>query len=102
MTDADTRASLTDSPWFWGYVFACAACVALLLALPKYMHRQRELELEFAARVRAGQTAPVLAAEDSAARQQVYITLKPLLIGTGLVAAAAGTVFIASRTRRPR
>lgn len=59
MTDDQHRRShppLTDSPWFWGYVFATAALIALALAAPKYSSRQTQLERRFLARQEGGQT----------------------------------------------
>lgn len=48
--------SLTDSPWFWGYIFSTAALIALALAAPKYYSRQTQLERRFLARQEGGQT----------------------------------------------
>lgn len=45
-----SRPPLTDSPWFWGMLFSCAALVALTLVTPKYAPRQRKLEMQYYAR----------------------------------------------------
>lgn len=47
---------LTDSPWFWAYIFSTAALIALALAAPKYYTRQTQLERRFLARQEGGQT----------------------------------------------
>lgn len=47
---------LTDSPWFWAYIFATAALIGLALAAPKYKLRQTQLEKRFLARQEGGQT----------------------------------------------
>lgn len=47
---------ITDSPWFWGYIFATAALIALAVAAPKYYPRQTQLERQFLARQEGGQT----------------------------------------------
>lgn len=47
---------ITDSPWFWGYVFAAAGLAALILASQKYPARQTQLERRFLARQEGGQT----------------------------------------------
>jgi len=47
---------ITDSPWFWAYIFATAALIALALAAPKYYPRQTQLERQFLARQEGGQT----------------------------------------------
>lgn len=44
---AEPRPRLTDSPWFWAYLFSAAAFVALLLMGGKYEHRQTHIEDEF-------------------------------------------------------
>ena len=55
--NADKRKGpITDSPWFWGYIFATAALVALAMASPKYYPRQTQLERQFLARQQGGQT----------------------------------------------
>ncbi|HEX4000701.1 MAG TPA: hypothetical protein VHX65_19285 [Pirellulales bacterium] len=38
---------LTDSPWFWAYLFSTAGFVALLLMSGKYQHRQTHIEDEY-------------------------------------------------------
>ncbi|MEM8681448.1 MAG: hypothetical protein AAGF97_19045 [Planctomycetota bacterium] len=48
----------TDSPWLWLAIFLVGALVSLVLVAPKYAHRQPELEREFLARQRGGQTVP--------------------------------------------
>lgn len=50
------RPPITDSPWFWGYIFTTAALIALALAAPKYYSRQTQLERQFLARQEGGQT----------------------------------------------
>lgn len=50
-----SRRSVADSPWFWAYVFATGAMIALLVGMPKYAKRQEQIERQFLARQRAGQ-----------------------------------------------
>jgi hypothetical protein len=38
---------LTDSPWFWVYVFSTAAALALFVMGGKYEHRQGHIEDEY-------------------------------------------------------
>lgn len=49
----DPRRPLTDSPWFWGMLFAATALVALALIAPKFDIRQRQIEGRFLGRQRA-------------------------------------------------
>lgn len=37
---------MTDSPWFWVYLFTTFGLIVMLLMLPKLEQRQRELDLE--------------------------------------------------------
>ncbi|GIW93733.1 MAG: hypothetical protein KatS3mg110_1774 [Pirellulaceae bacterium] len=46
---------LSDSPWFWVYLFATGALVVLLLAGPRVISRQVQLERNLQARQRAAQ-----------------------------------------------
>ena len=54
--DPNSRRKLTDSAWFWVYIFATAALIGLALASPKYHSRQAQLERQFLARQAGGQT----------------------------------------------
>ncbi len=70
---------LTDSPWFWGYVFATAALIALFLAGPRYLDRQGQLERQFSARQASGQVVvgrqgPV----PPSSGEHMIISLRPL------------------------
>ena|SRR5436190_1133398 len=48
---------LTDSPWFWLYLFSIAALAGLLLIGPKYYARQTQVERQYEGKVRAAQAA---------------------------------------------
>ncbi len=76
----------TDSIWFWIPIFIVGALVALLLTQPKYSWRQPQIERQFQARERAGQSvsahggyAPLSTPGNS------MLTLRPLLIFFSLV-----------------
>jgi hypothetical protein len=78
LEERQAAAPLTDSPWFWAYLFGTAALVALFLAGPRYHGRQGQLEREFSARQAAGQIVvgpdgPVPPSEGPA-----IISLRPL------------------------
>ncbi|MFO0905885.1 MAG: hypothetical protein U0939_22955 [Pirellulales bacterium] len=45
-----TRPPLTDSPWFWLYVFATAGVLALLATSSKFGARQSQLDRQFEGR----------------------------------------------------
>lgn len=47
---ASPRPPITDSPWFWLYVFATAGVLSLLLIGPKFGARQSQLDRQFEGR----------------------------------------------------
>lgn len=73
---------LTDSPWFWGYIFATAALIALAVASPKYHPRQTQLERQFLARQEGGQTIKGEGGEVIAAPHEdnLILNLGPLVL----------------------
>ncbi len=77
--EAESR--VTDSLWFWAPIFIVGAMVALLLTQPKYSWRQPQIERQFQARERAGQS---ISAHGGYSRLSTtgnaMLTLRPLLI----------------------
>jgi Na+/proline symporter len=49
------RPPITDSPWYWLYLFATFALVALFVMSPKFYARQAQIERNSQARQRAVQ-----------------------------------------------
>ena len=47
---------VTDSPWFWAYVFACGGLIALLLMGPKYTARQSQIDKKNERRLQVAQS----------------------------------------------
>lgn len=75
------RPPLSDSPWFWAYVFATGAVVSLLLAQPRYGDRQSQLERQFTARQTSGQVVvgdhgPI----PPSTPERMVLPLRPLLV----------------------
>ncbi len=100
----DGAGPLTDSPWFWGYLFATAALVALFLTGPKYRVRQPQLERQFSARQSGGQA--IAGADGPVApstSDDMIISLYPLYITLALVLGIAwfGLWYHRYRVRRP-
>jgi len=84
------RQPITDSPWFWAYLFATAALIALALMGPKYSARQAQIEREFQGRQRAAQTMQGQEPTGQlSTAEQTLITLRPLFI-----VSAAATVIV--------
>ncbi len=79
MSDVAERPSLTDSPWFWAYLFGTAALIALFMASAKFGPRQSQIEREYQARTRAAQKLngqePSL---ELSTPQRTLVTLQPL------------------------
>lgn len=85
---------VTDSPWFWVYLFATAGLIALLLAGNKFDHRQSEIEREFSARQSYGH---VLSGEDGPIAPPTpgnqHLTLRPLYLIMSIVLVVGWTTF---------
>jgi len=88
------RQPITDSPWFWAYLFGTAALIALALLTPKFGPRQAQLEREFQGRQRAAQNLngqePSIAMSSA---ERTQITLRPLLLVLAAITMAAWFVF---------
>jgi hypothetical protein len=89
---------LTDSPWFWAYLFGTAALVALAIANPKFNVRQAQIEREYQGRLRAAQnlTGQEPSVEMSAAGNTI-IGLRPLFIGQAAIKVIDWIIFLRSR-----
>ena len=75
------KAPLTDSPWFWAYLFGAAGMVALFLASPRYVDRQPQIERQYLARQNGGQA--ITGAEgpvEPSTSSNMIITLRPLYV----------------------
>ena len=87
-------APITDSPWFWAYLFGTAALVALALAGSKYGPRQAQIEREFQGRQRATQNLngrePDVALSTA---ERTLVSLQPLFIALAVITAGAWLVF---------
>ena len=46
---------LSDSPWYWAYLFCTAGLIALVLIGPKFAARQAQVERKYQGRQRAAQ-----------------------------------------------
>lgn len=95
-----SRPPLSDSPWFWAYLFATAAIVGLALINPKFERRQAQIERQYQGRSRAeqvkkGQTPNVELSTPGDTRWN----LRPLY-GTLAVVAVIGWIFVWQRSLR--
>src|SRR5688572_25207080 len=88
------RRPISESPWFWAYLFTAAALVALALAGPKFAARQSQIEREFQGRQRAAQNqGGQTPSGELSSTERTLITLRPLLLGLAVITIAAWIVF---------
>lgn len=85
-----TRRSLTESPWYWVYLFCTAGLIALMLAGPKFAARQLQIERKAQGRQRAAQNIagqePVTPLSEEG---RTHIQLRPLYYVLGGILALA-------------
>ena len=92
---------VTDSPWFWAYLFGTFALIALALAAPKFGRRQVQIEREAQGRMRAAQNLngqePTV---EMSTEGDTQITLQPLFVALAVLTTVAWAVFWWTRRRQ--
>lgn len=100
---AASRPPISDSPWFWLYLFATGGLISLVLITPKFSQRQVEIERQAQGRERAIQAR---AGEQPTAamstRGDTVITLWPLYCLLGAMLTIGWLVLWWSRFRKSR
>ena len=95
--------SITQSPWYWAYVFCTGGLIALVVMGPRYAQRQAQIEKKGQARQQAAQVASGQADVDSpAASETLTIVLWPLFVVLGAGLALAWIKLIRDHLRRRR
>ena len=97
---ADARRRITDSPWFWAYVFATAGLIALALAAPKYRLRQTQIERQFEGRQNSMRGTANAPADEPPPVGKTRITLQPLFLGLAAITMVAWFVFLRTHLAR--
>lgn len=93
--------SITESPWYWAYLFCTGALIALVIIGPKYAQRQTQIEQNGQKRQWAAQLAAGRSQGDSPAdNQQPAIVLWPLFVVLGLVLSIAWIKLIRDHVQR--
>ncbi len=93
-------ASMTDSPWFWAYLFGVGALIALALAAPKFSNRQAQEERRFQGRERAAQQqAGVEPTGELSTPDATQITLRPLFLALAAITSVTWMVYWLQRKR---
>lgn len=101
MTSSAGSSPITDSPWFWAYLFGTAALVALALAGNKYGPRQAQIEREFQGRQRAAQNMHGQEPDvGMSSAQRTLVSLQPLFLVLAAITAGAWLVFWRQHRRR--
>ncbi len=94
---------ISDSPWFWAYLFGTAALIALALAGPKFGPRQAQIEREYQGRTRAAQNLNGVEPNlEMSTAERTLITLRPLFLGLAALTSVAWIVFWWTRRRASR
>jgi hypothetical protein len=79
--DPPARSSLTDSGWYWLYLYCTFGLITLVVAGPKIARLQLQSEQNYQARQRAGQQAAgVVITEPLATLENRRINLQPLFL----------------------
>ncbi|QDU25688.1 hypothetical protein ETAA8_07580 [Anatilimnocola aggregata] len=98
VVDPQPRSALTDSPWFWAYLFGTAALIALFFAGGKFGPRQAQIEREYQSRTRAAQQ---LNGQEPSIKlstpEQTMVTLEPLWYLLAVVTVIGWFLFWRSR-----
>jgi hypothetical protein len=91
---------MTDSPWFWAYLFGTGALVALALAGPKFGPRQAQIEREYQGRTRAAQTLNNAEPNvEMSTAERTLVTLRPLFLGLAVLTTIAWMGYWFTRRR---
>lgn len=95
METSRTPPPLSDSPWFWAYLFATAGLVALWLASGKYSVRQGQIERQFQAReeARLAQGGKPAKLPVPTSFEQLRVPLRPLYLILAPIVAGCWIVF---------
>lgn len=88
--DTQRRSSITESPWYWVYLFSTAVLIAIVLLGPKIIERQTLDERNYQARQRTYQQASGEQPDiPLSTNENQLITLQPLIITFAIVLAAS-------------
>lgn len=101
MAASSRSSSITDSPWFWAYLFGVGGLIALALASPKFGERQAQEERRLQGRERAAQQqAGVEMTGEISTPESTEVTLRPLFLGLAVLTSVAWLVFWLKRRGR--
>ena len=88
--ETSRKKSITDSPWYWVYLFSTAVLIAIVLLGPKIIERQTIDERNYQARQRTYQQASGEQPDiPLSTNDNQLITLQPLIITFAIVLAVS-------------
>jgi hypothetical protein len=91
---SSSPSSMTDSPWFWAYLFGIGGLIALALAAPKFGYRQAQEERRMQGRERAAQQqAGIEPTGELSTATETQVNLQPLFLGLAALTSIAWFVF---------
>lgn len=92
---------MTDSPWFWAYLFGVGGLIALALAAPRFSSRQAQEERRFQGRERAAQhQAGETPTGELSTPDDTEVTLRPLFLALAAITSVAWMVYWLQRKRQ--
>lgn len=98
-----SRQPISDSPWFWLYLFATGGLISLVLITPKFSQRQVEIERQAQGRERAFQSrAGEQPTTAMSTRGDTVITLWPLYCLLGAMLTVGWVILWWNRFRSGR
>ena len=93
--------SITESPWYWAYVFCTGGLIALVVMGPRYTQRQTQIEQNLQKRQWAAQHVAGQAQSDLLpGSEEMSITLWPLFVVLGSILAVAWIKLIRDHLKR--
>ena len=88
--ETSRKKSITESPWYWVYLFSTAVLIAIVLLGPKIIERQTIDERNYQARQRTYQQASGEQPDiPLSTNDNQLITLQPLIITFAIVLAVS-------------
>ncbi len=100
-TEKSNPRSITESPWYWAYVFCTGGLIVLITVGPRYTQRQTQIEQNSQKRQWAAQGLAGQAQDDSRMdSEELSIKLWPLFVVLSSILAIAWCKLIRDHLKR--
>ena len=101
-SSAPRRPPLSDSPWFWVYLFTTFALIVLMVMLPRVQDRQAQIERNAQGRQRAMERAAGQTPQTPLSTpEKTVIPLTPLFVILGAIWIVSWVMLLRHFRRRP-